>query len=294
MGTNGKLIPEAMIWNRAFVDGGAEDNGRRNCRAAWAYQIGDDTEPVAGPVTGPPTPTNNRAEFLAILNLLKALIAHRPPPRSVLIVTDSDYCKQSLTMWRHKWKLNGWRRKGGDLANADLIKELDGLIARAGFRIAFVHVTSHRPKPKNPALIPFWEGNNSVDIAAGLLIKNNGSDKAADADALRPSKRRSVMPASAPAVGLVPAAAPKVARAIATAPTPAAAPTPVTAIAAPTSGFRNEPRKAIARGSTTMRVPSKSASATRKTGTTTRKTVPTPSQSVGASLRRRLMKRQLS
>ncbi len=264
MGVNDRLIPEAMSWPRVYVDGGAEGNGRTLCRASWAYQIGDDAEPVAGMVTGPPTPTNNRAEFLAIINAIRALMAMTPSPPAVLFVTDSDYCKQSSTTWRHGWKRNGWQRSGGALANADLIKELDGLIARAGFRIAFVHVRSHCPKPSDPLLLSFWTGNDSVDRAAGALIEEKSkSATRTPKSSSRPSKRRSVIPAAAPV------------------PAPSSRPVPVAVASASARVSKPKPK------------PTRSASAIRKIPTLAKTTAQTPKPPDLGSKLRRMMKRQL-
>ena len=69
-----------------------------------------------------PETTNNRMELKAAVEGLRAL----KEPCEVEIVTDSNYLKNGITSWIHKWKMNGWRT--GDkkpVANQDLWHELD-------------------------------------------------------------------------------------------------------------------------------------------------------------------------
>ena len=71
--------------------------------------------------------TNNRMELKAAVEGLRAL----KEPCEVEIVTDSNYLKNGITEWIHKWKMNGWRT--GDkkpVANQDLWHELDEQNAR--------------------------------------------------------------------------------------------------------------------------------------------------------------------
>ena len=69
-----------------------------------------------------PETTNNRMELKAAVEGLRAL----KEQCEVEIVTDSNYLKNGITSWIHKWKMNGWRT--GDkkpVANQDLWHELD-------------------------------------------------------------------------------------------------------------------------------------------------------------------------
>jgi ribonuclease HI len=74
-----------------------------------------------------PETTNNRMELKAAVEGLRAL----KEPCEVEIVTDSNYVKNGITSWIHKWKMNGWRT--GDkkpVSNQDLWHELDEQNAR--------------------------------------------------------------------------------------------------------------------------------------------------------------------
>ena len=74
-----------------------------------------------------PHTTNNRMEITAAVEGLRAL--HEPC--FVEVVTDSNYLKNGITSWIHKWKRNGW--KTGDkkpVVNQDLWQELDTLVQK--------------------------------------------------------------------------------------------------------------------------------------------------------------------
>lgn len=66
--------------------------------------------------------TNNRMELQAATEALGALT------RScrVELHTDSQYVRNGITQWIHRWKANGWKTAGKDpVKNADLWQRLD-------------------------------------------------------------------------------------------------------------------------------------------------------------------------
>lgn len=74
-----------------------------------------------------PHTTNNRMELQAAVEGLRAL----KEPCRVEIVTDSNYVKNGITQWIHKWKHNGWRTQGKKpVLNQDLWHDLDDLASR--------------------------------------------------------------------------------------------------------------------------------------------------------------------
>ena len=74
-----------------------------------------------------PHTTNNRMELTAAVEGLKALIE----PCEVEIITDSEYLKNGINQWIHKWKQNGWRTTGKQpVKNRDLWQELDAEVSR--------------------------------------------------------------------------------------------------------------------------------------------------------------------
>jgi len=46
------------------------------------------------------------------------------PGDEVSIYSDSALCVNTVTTWASGWKQKGWKRKSGEIANLDLVKEL--------------------------------------------------------------------------------------------------------------------------------------------------------------------------
>lgn len=71
--------------------------------------------------------TNNRMELQAAVEGLRAL----KEPCEVEVITDSQYLKNGITSWIHKWKQNGWRTSEKQpVLNQDLWLALDEQVAR--------------------------------------------------------------------------------------------------------------------------------------------------------------------
>jgi ribonuclease HI len=71
--------------------------------------------------------TNNRMELTAAVKGFEVLTE----PCEVEVVTDSEYLKNGVTGWIHKWKRNGWKNSGKQpVKNKDLWEQLDRAIAR--------------------------------------------------------------------------------------------------------------------------------------------------------------------
>ena len=73
-----------------------------------------------------PHTTNNRMELTAAVRGLEAL----KEQCEVEIITDSQYLKNGITEWIHKWKRNGWKTRNGAVVNQDLWHELDEQVSR--------------------------------------------------------------------------------------------------------------------------------------------------------------------
>jgi ribonuclease HI len=112
---------EALVWTDGACSGNPGPGG-------WAAIVvpANGAEPVelSG---GEPHTTNNRMEYMAALNGLRAL----PPHSRACIVTDSRLLLDSMTKWIAGWKRRGWRTAGGDpVKNRDLVQALEAEIAR--------------------------------------------------------------------------------------------------------------------------------------------------------------------
>ncbi|HHU21951.1 MAG TPA: ribonuclease HI [Clostridiales bacterium] len=79
--------------------------------------------------------TNNRMELLGVINALSAL----KEPCKVQLFTDSQYISRAVNEgWIESWKQKGWKRKGGELKNIDLWKELDSLLQKHKVTVSWV------------------------------------------------------------------------------------------------------------------------------------------------------------
>lgn len=87
--------------------------------------------------------TNNR---MAIRSAIIPLAALRRPSR-VVFTTDSRYLVDGMTQWVHGWAARGWRRKGGEIENLELWRQL--LEAARPHRIQWRWVKGHAGHPHN-------------------------------------------------------------------------------------------------------------------------------------------------
>lgn len=63
--------------------------------------------------------TNIRMEGLAIIAALKDA-AGEP----CVIYTDSEFWINVITQWSINWEKNGWKKKGGEIKNLDIVQEV--------------------------------------------------------------------------------------------------------------------------------------------------------------------------
>lgn len=54
------------------------------------------------------------------------------------IFTDSEFWVNTITKWGHSWKANGWIKKGGDIKNLDLVKEVFELFHNSKAKLIWV------------------------------------------------------------------------------------------------------------------------------------------------------------
>jgi ribonuclease HI len=112
---------EALVWTDGACAGNPGPGG-------WAAIIvlpgGAAPLELSG---GAPRTTNNRMEYTAALEGLRALAAGS----RACIVTDSRLMLDSMTRWLAGWKRKGWRTTAGDpVRNQDLVRALDAEIGR--------------------------------------------------------------------------------------------------------------------------------------------------------------------
>ena len=111
--------------------------------------------------------TNNRMELMAILQALKDFTKTGSTFDACIIYTDSAYSLNTLTQWTKKWRANGWKKKGGEIKNLEIIKEAMTILDEYGACVSFVKVKGHSNNR--------W--NCLVDSLAVKAKQQTGSDK---------------------------------------------------------------------------------------------------------------------
>src|SRR5215212_4845046 len=111
---------EVLVW----TDGACRGNPGPGGWAAIVVVAGAEPVELSG---GAPQTTNNRMEYTAALEGLRAL----PAGSRACIVTDSRLMLDSMTKWITGWKRKGWKTASGEpVKNQDLVRALDAEIAR--------------------------------------------------------------------------------------------------------------------------------------------------------------------
>jgi ribonuclease HI len=114
---------EVLVW----TDGACRGNPGPGGWAAILVQSPADAGEAVELSGGEPYTTNNRMEFMAALEGLRAL----PAGSRACIVTDSLLMLKSMTQWIGGWKRRGWRTAAGEpVKNQDLVMALEQEIAR--------------------------------------------------------------------------------------------------------------------------------------------------------------------
>jgi len=93
-----------------------------------------------------PDTTNNRMALTGAISTFEAL-SKENVGREVTYVSDSQYLVKGMSEWVAGWRARGWRRKGGEIENLALWKELVAITAE--FTIAWKWVRGHSGHPKN-------------------------------------------------------------------------------------------------------------------------------------------------
>jgi ribonuclease HI len=115
-----------------FTDGSCEGNPGPG---GWGFAWVEDDQVRLEKWGSDPATTNNRMELTALLEAYRAL----PHDASVTVYSDSQLCVNTVNVWAAGWKRNGWRRKGGPIANLDLVRQLyEEAARRSGVRLQWI------------------------------------------------------------------------------------------------------------------------------------------------------------
>jgi ribonuclease HI len=100
-----------------FTDGASHPNPGPG---GWGAVYVHDGQIVAEAFGQDPDTTNNRMELTALIKGFDLI----PPGTPCEMWTDSNLCVQTANVWAKGWEKNGWKRKGGEIKNLGLVKEL--------------------------------------------------------------------------------------------------------------------------------------------------------------------------
>ncbi|HUD11332.1 MAG TPA: ribonuclease H [Candidatus Saccharimonadia bacterium] len=118
-----------------YTDGSCEPNP-----GAGGYAVICDMKPhILG---AEPLSTNIRMEGKALIAALKDADGE-----TCEIYSDSEFWINVITKWSLSWEKNGWKKKGGEIKNLDIVKEVVPLYRTSNATLIWVR--SHNNDPGN-------------------------------------------------------------------------------------------------------------------------------------------------
>ncbi len=134
-------ISKMAIETKIYTDGGCEPNPGEAGSGVAVYRSDIINELWYGLYN--PNGTNNTAELNALHQALIMAKEEIDAGKSVAIFCDSKYSIQCVTQWAVNWEKKGWTKKGGEIKNLDLIKEMFVLFQLLKDKVQVLHVNGH-------------------------------------------------------------------------------------------------------------------------------------------------------
>ena len=145
-----------------YTDGGCPGNGSQKAKAGIGVYFDTENEIQMENISREiqiDTPTNNKAELIAIWEALKTCKANNIQQK-IHIYTDSMYSLNCITVWYPKWmKENKLKNR----KNIDLIQPIYELIQE--MNVIFIHINAHTDLQDRHSL-----GNSKADLLATQCI----------------------------------------------------------------------------------------------------------------------------
>ncbi len=134
-------IAAMTLDTKIFTDGGCDPNPGKAGSGIAVYR--DDSVDELWYGLYNPAGTNNTAELNALHQALIMAKNEITKGKSVAIFCDSKYSIQCITQWAAGWEKKGWTKKGGEIKNLELIKEMYALHQQIKDKVQVLHVNGH-------------------------------------------------------------------------------------------------------------------------------------------------------
>ncbi len=157
-------ISAMKIDTKIFTDGGCDPNPGEAGSGIAVYRSDVIAELWYGLYN--PQGTNNTAELHALHQALVMAKDEIKANKSVAIFCDSKYSIQCVTQWAVNWEKKGWTKKGGEIKNLELIKEMFALHQLLKNEVQVLHVNGHVGV----------EGNELADRMSMIAIETKDTD----------------------------------------------------------------------------------------------------------------------
>lgn len=157
-----------------FSDGNCKNNGKNCARGAYSVHFNDDKYSKFNVTKIVTDPTNNKCELSGIRKICKILIDNIKlfENKKIVIVSDSLYSINSVTLWYHNWIKNDWMTaKKEPVKNKELIEQI--IKVTNIIPVTFKHVNSHKKEPINKNTLEYvlYLGNKTVDDNINEILK---------------------------------------------------------------------------------------------------------------------------